>query len=298
MPELPEVETIISGLQQNIVGKAISKVQVLTPTIVNNHAANPQVNSHQLHILNQTVQDITRHGKYIKLTTKQSKSSRSDTTIPNSQFLIPNSKNPQTKILIHLRMTGQLFLAEPDYQQDKHVHIVLNFADKQTLIYRDIRKFGRWTIIPEDKNWEDYINAGTDAMDITLNEIQTLTKKYRNKKLKAFLLDQPAIAGIGNIYADEICFNLRVDPEVPVAKVPPQKIHQEIKSVLTTAIKNKGTSVSDYLTSTGARGNFQNLLNVYKQKACRLCKTPITTKKVAGRTSHVCQSCQSNEALS
>ena len=112
------------------------------------------------------------------------------------------------------------------------------------------------------------------------------------RKLKAFLLDQTVLAGIGNIYADEICFLLGVDPERQVGKVNTQALHTAMLSVLKLAIKHKGTSVSDYLTSTAARGNFQNLLSVYKQTVCKKCHGPIKRKTVAGRTSHYCPGCQ------
>ena len=264
MPELPEVETIVQGLKQSIKNKQITSVKLLWPAIV----VSPNSRGVDL-LVGDSFTKFERQGKYIKLTTKRG-----------------------LRLVVHLRMTGQLFTCGQEYQNDKHVHLEISFDDDSRLIYRDIRKFGRWVVVPKNKEFSDYINAGSDALSLELPELQELTQKNKNRKLKAFLLDQLLIAGIGNIYADEICFNLGADPEALVSRVSAESLLSEIKAVLKLAIQNKGTSVSDYLTSTGAKGNFQNLLNVYKQKTCKKCGGEILRKKVAGRTSHYCPNCQ------
>ena len=262
MPELPEVETITRGLRQNILNQRIDAVALRYKPLVTGKFSEQT-------LIGDSFQKIERHGKYMKLTTKKG-----------------------LRLLVHLRMTGQLFLADNKYKPDKHVHLLITLQNKQILVYRDIRKFGRWIVIPAQKQFADYINAGVDALAISLEQLQAKMQKYKHKKLKAFLLDQTILAGIGNIYADEICFKLGYDPETEASKVDPTKLHPMIGKILKLAIKNKGTSVSDYLTSTGAKGNFQNILNVYKQKTCRHCGSKIGRKKVAGRTSHVCPNCQ------
>lgn len=272
MPELPEVETVVQGLKQTIKGMQIKSASLFWPAIVKFPGASSKDDSSAKfnHLLAEDCfKDFERHGKYIKLATEKG-----------------------IRLIVHLRMTGQLFTCDADYQNDKHVHLEISFADKSRLIYRDIRKFGRWIVVPPDQNFENYINAGEDALSLSLSKLNVLIEKYKHRKLKAFLLDQLLIAGIGNIYADEICFKLKVDPEVLVGSVHTPSLHKEIGAVLSLAIENKGTSVSDYLTSTGAKGNFQNLLNVYKQKSCKICGSEILRKKVAGRTSHYCRRCQ------
>lgn len=263
MPELPEVETIVRGLNVHIRGHKIVAI-----TVINSHVTNAHSGFVRL-LKGDTVSMIERHGKYMKLTTKRGH-----------------------RIVIHLRMTGQLFIADKKYTPDKHVHIDILLDSGKRLIYRDIRKFGRWTIIPVGRHWHDYINAGPDALTISVSELKNLMHKSPRRKLKAFLLDQTVLAGIGNIYADEICFRLGVDPEIPVRRVESVALHKAMLVVLMLAIKHKGTSVSDYLTSTAAKGKFQNLLNVYQQKVCKICGTMIIRKTVAGRTSHVCPHCQ------
>ncbi|MDR2429121.1 MAG: bifunctional DNA-formamidopyrimidine glycosylase/DNA-(apurinic or apyrimidinic site) lyase [Candidatus Margulisbacteria bacterium] len=262
MPELPEVETIVRGLRRRVVQKKIKSVQVSFAKIVSpprglNFLAGDRFT------------DFDRQGKYIKISTQKG-----------------------ARLVVHLRMTGQLFLAA-NYQPDRHVHIVIEFTGApEKLYYRDIRKFGRWIVVPPRKNFADCINAGTDALALKLPDLAKLVQKHKDKALKVFLLDQTILAGVGNIYADETAFRLKLDPHTPVGRIPPRKLLSAVVSVLKLGIKNKGTSVSDYITSSGARGNFQNLLNVYKQKNCRRCGALVRRVKLAGRTTHICPLCQ------
>jgi formamidopyrimidine-DNA glycosylase len=261
MPELPEVETIVRGLRRKIIGKKIMSIDLRYQPLF--ALGKPKDIIHDQFSL------VSRHGKYIILTTKK-----------------------KTHIIVHLRMTGQLLVTDRQYHADKHVHLIMYFADKTQLVYRDIRKFGRWLIVPRNKKPQDFINAGEDALAITPQKIKILMERSTQRGLKAFLLDQTALAGIGNIYADEICFALGVDPETPLIKVKPLDLCRTMQDILLLAIKHKGTSVSDYLTSAGAKGDFQNKLKVYKQKNCPRCGNVIQKKKVAGRTSHYCRQCQ------
>ncbi|MDR1452741.1 MAG: bifunctional DNA-formamidopyrimidine glycosylase/DNA-(apurinic or apyrimidinic site) lyase [Candidatus Margulisbacteria bacterium] len=262
MPELPEVETIVRGLNKSCLRKKIKSVKVSFAKIVD-----PPRGLNFL--VGDSLTALGRQGKYIKISTQKG-----------------------ARLVVHLRMTGQLFLAA-NYHPDKHVHIIIEFAGApEKLYYRDIRKFGRWVVVPPRKNFADYINAGADALSVKLPDFIKLAQKNKNKALKVFLLDQTIIAGVGNIYADETAFRLKLDPHTPVGRIPPQKLLAAVTGVLRLGIKNKGTSVSDYITSSGARGNFQNLLNVYKQKNCRRCGAPIRRVKLAGRTTHICPRCQ------
>ncbi|GBR76621.1 formamidopyrimidine-DNA glycosylase [Candidatus Termititenax persephonae] len=261
MPELPEVETIVRGLRRCAVNKRIKKVKVSFAKIISPPRG-------LAFLAGDSFSSFGRHGKYLKLTTRQG-----------------------VRLVVHLRMTGQLFMAK-NYTPDRHVHIILELSGGEKLYYRDIRKFGRWVVVPPGKDFADYINAGVDALAVSLAAFTKLVQKNKNKALKVFLLDQTIIAGVGNIYADETAFRLKLNPQVPVGAIPPRKLLSAVVAVLKLGIKNKGTSVSDYITSTGARGNFQNLLNVYQQKNCRRCGTPIQRGKLAGRTTHFCPKCQ------
>ncbi|MFH1874451.1 MAG: bifunctional DNA-formamidopyrimidine glycosylase/DNA-(apurinic or apyrimidinic site) lyase [Pseudomonadota bacterium] len=264
MPELPEVETIVRGLRKNIIGPSISEAKVYFAPIVGG-----KNRFFEKQLKGQKFTKISRHGKYIKLITNQGKN-----------------------LLIHLRMTGQLFTALANHQVDKHTHVALTFQNGKKLIYRDVRKFGRWTIIPDNKDFSDYINAGPDALAITQIELKNLQQRYPKMKLKVFLLNQTIIAGIGNIYADEICYALKKHPEVLVEQIDTQKLYQIIQHILNLSIKHQGTTISDYRTSSRSKGNFQNLLKVYGQKKCQKCKSVVSKIKVAGRSTHFCSQCQ------
>lgn len=262
MPELPEVETIVRGLNRSILGKQIVKVIVFWPNIVSGKRSLTFLKGDKF-------KEFDRHGKYIKILTAGG-----------------------LKLIVHLRMTGQLFLAEKNYAPDKHVHIIMEFSDRTKLIYRDIRKFGRWTIVPNNKKYEDYINAGPDALSYTKEQLAELIGENKKKAVKVLLLDQTKIAGIGNIYADEICFRLGLRPDSQANKLDPIVLYKVMREVLLDSIKNQGTSFSDYRTSSGKKGNFQNKLRVYQQKKCTVCGADIKRTVVAGRSTHHCHNCQ------
>lgn len=268
MPELPEVETIVRGLRRNILKFPIAQVKIKYPKIF----IAPK-GSLAKYLVNDKFIKIERHGKYMKLTTKKG-----------------------SRIVVHLRMTGQLFLANNGYQPDKHVHLMLTFKHGEKLIYRDIRKFGRWVVVPPHKEFKDFINAGRDALSITKDELAERILKHSSMKLKAFLLNQTIIAGIGNIYADEICFALKKHPETQINKVDLDQLHASINKILNLAIKYNGTTISDYRTSKSKKGSFQNLLKIYQRDKCPRCKSLVLRKKVAGRSSYFCVKCQKKTA--
>jgi formamidopyrimidine-DNA glycosylase len=271
MPELPEVETIVQGLSSRIIDKTIIAIKSTYPQIVRD-----DFNEFKKNVIDKTIVNISRHGKYL--------------------FLHLNNK---TIVVVHLRMTGQIFVTDKDSVIDKHTHLELFFADsEQKVIYRDIRKFGRFELIHSNR-YEAYIKnkkLAVDALAISLSEFE---KNLCGKKkiLKAVLLDQSVIAGIGNIYVDEILFRERLSPETMVSSLSKQKIKsllQSIKDILNAAVIKKGTSFSDYVDAIGQKGKFQYELKVYQQqgKPCDFCGTTIVREKLAGRGTHYCPKCQ------
>jgi formamidopyrimidine-DNA glycosylase len=265
LPELPEVFTIATELNATVTNKTIKSIEIRHLPLLKNKKS-PDINGLNIKTINQ-------HGKYI-------------------QVYFSSNYNA----LIHLRMTGQLFIAPNDYKPDKHVHIIITFVEGagNPLIYRDIRKFGTWHFFDKTQPHYNYINAGPDALRCDFNTFKKIKNQHPKQKIKAFLLDQTNIAGVGNIYADEICFSLNIDPESACKQIAAKPLYATIQAILKLAIKNKGTSVSDYLTSNLAKGNFQNLLHVYQQSHCHQCQSPIKKKKVAGRSTHYCPQCQAS----
>lgn len=272
MPELPEVETIVNGLAISVKNKNISKINTYTASIFK-----PNTETLQNALQNSQITDIIRHGKYIFIRLKNTS---------------------ENWLMVHLRMTGQLMLTEINSPIDKHTHIEIYFKDyDKKLIYRDIRKFGRLQILDSTPN--AYIvehKLAPDALDITLKKFSERITK-RKGIIKALLLDQSVIAGIGNIYADEILIRSKIHPGQNISNLSPKQIaviHEKMLEVLKQAVFRGGTSFSDYVNSFGKKGSFQLELSAYQQtgKPCKVCGNIIVKIKIAGRSTHFCPQCQ------
>jgi len=197
-------------------------------------------------------------------------------------------------------MTGQLYLCPTGRPLDKHTHALMTFSGLNSeLRFRDIRKFGflnclRMTDILGRVNSE----LGPEPLTLDLARFQDLLAKHSRKKIKGWLLDQKIIAGLGNIYSDEILFRARIRPDRLAGGLSQKEagqLYRVMKSVLKKAIELKGSSVSDYVDSTGEKGRFQQRHLVYGREGrpCRRCRqTNISRKKIAGRSSFFCPQCQ------
>jgi len=292
MPELPEVETVRQDLRVQLLNKKIKSVTVLNPKTVS-------ASSYDFaNILQGTFFiDILRRGK----------------------LLIFKLKRANLYLLAHLKMTGQLIylngnqvsvgghsLSSDSYEKsvggqlpNKHTRIIISFADKSKLFFNDLRKFG-YMKIASQKELDAFIikNYGPEPLtsDFVLSEfIAKLKTKKRN--IKAVLLDQKLVSGLGNIYVDEVLFAAGVRPmrlASSVTKSEAAKIYQEIKRILTLAIKHRGTTFNNYVDAKGHKGNFSKLLKVYghSKDKCAKCGSDIIKTKIAGRGTHYCPHCQ------
>lgn len=197
-----------------------------------------------------------------------------------------------TSLIFHLKLTGQLiFNGKPSQYTRK----VFNFNDGSQLIFNDVRKFGWWKKVKDIKKIEK--EFGPEALGINLKTLQYLLAKRPNAKIKSLLMDQKFIAGIGNIYSDEILFASRVNPLRRVKTLSGKdirKIFQNIKKILKAAIKQGGSSVKDYLDVYGKKGNYARYHKVYQKegKKCPRCGAIIQRIKVNGRSAHFCPKCQ------
>jgi len=286
MPELPEVETIITDLNQKIKGDSIVdfwsdwKKSIKTP-------------------FEKFVREIK--GKKIL----------SASRIGKNMFI--NLSDGKT-IYIHLKMTGHLLVksqipnpksqkAGKDYFSEKvnqYIHHIFYLKSGRTLEFSDLRKFGK--IILEDtdkiKKAKEIRNLGTDVMDkvFTPGKLNEILGK-RKTKIKLLLMDQGKIAGIGNIYASEILFEAGILPSRPTDKINQEerkKLYKSIKKVLLKAIELRGTSDSDYRDTAGAPGKFQEVLKVYRRtgRKCPRCGTIIQREKIGQRGTFYCPVCQ------
>lgn len=287
MPELPEVETVVNGLKKPLVGQTIKDIKKLHPKSL--HLANGlSLNKLKgLKILN-----LRRKGKaiIIDLTNKIS-------------------------LLIHLKMTGQLIyvannksrlnLGHPttdfiNSMPSKHTRIIFKLS-KGILYFNDQRIFGWVKAMPiKDISTHSFIkNLGPDAISSSFNfkVLQQIVARKPKSIIKAILLDQTNIAGIGNIYADESLFSAGIKPDRKAGtlnQLEIKKLTSTIKQVLKKGIKYSGTSISDYKTAKGALGQMQNYLKVYKRNGlpCKQCKTLIKKTRVINRGTHFCATCQ------
>ena len=268
MPELPEVETVKETLKQLVLNSTIESVDFFYPNIIKK----PSYDRFQELIKGQTINDITRRGKYLVFHL-------------DDYYLIS-----------HLRMEGKYFIKK-DEEIEKHEHIVFNLTDGRTMRYHDVRKFGTLDLISKEIAIDEYLShIGPEPFSDEFNA-QYLLSKAKKKNIKGFLLDQSIVAGIGNIYVNEICFITRINPERIVNTLTLEDFERIInatRNVLNKAISLGGTTIRSYTSSLGVTGRFQNELLVHGKAGenCPECGEPISKIKVGGRGTYYCDNCQ------
>lgn len=265
MPELPEVEIIAGGLRKTVVGKIIQDIIPVWDKSFENRSS--------VKLSGQRIESIGRKGKYliIRLT--------------------------KTSLIVHLRMTGQILYSDQiNKDQLSHIRVKILFNDGSCVLFKDTRKFGRIYYLEDERLILSKV--GIDALDpqINLGYFSEALKKSR-MNIKAFLLSQKYISGIGNIYVDESLFRARIHPASAADKIKDNNagiLYNRIREVLNTAIENMGSTISDYRDTFGNSGNNQNYFKVYQctGQPCEVCNTPIKKIKLAGRGTHFCPSCQ------
>jgi formamidopyrimidine-DNA glycosylase len=275
MPELPEVETVARELRGFLPGRRVRSVLCHYPGVVGTGAR-----ALQEALRGRAFTAVGRHGKYLFLGLSDGR-----------------------EVALHLRMTGQLLLQPRGQPPDRHCHLEILLAGaERKLVYRDVRKFGRLELLPGSR--EEFVRErrlGPDALGIRGETLyQSLRRTGRG--LKAALLDQRLLAGLGNIYTDEVLFRERLSPlqrSDSLNRRQARALAERIRAVLRAALLRRGTSISDYVDPGGRRGRFQLVLQVYGREgeACPRCGTPIARTVVAGRGTWTCPRCQRRPAL-
>ncbi|SMB92918.1 DNA-(apurinic or apyrimidinic site) lyase [Desulfonispora thiosulfatigenes DSM 11270] len=275
MPELPEVETIKRSLLPLLVGKKIINVDIKVPNLLKYPLADKE---HFEEVLKgSTFLDIQRRGKYLLF-----------------------HLNKGWILVIHLRMTGRLLYTPKDQTIEKHTHVIFSLDDGNDLRFHDIRKFGLIYLVPQDglHLLKGLSGLGPEPLsdDFSLDSFK-LALKNKKQKIKPLLLNQNFIAGIGNIYADEILFQAKVHPEEIISNLGEdkiEKIYDAIRDRLTKGIEFRGTSIKDYVDGLGQSGMFQNELKIYGKKGelCLNCGHVFERINVGGRSSTICPWCQ------
>ena len=197
-----------------------------------------------------------------------------------------------SSLLFHLKLTGQVIF---DGEPSRHTRHVFKFDDGSRLVFNDVRKFGWWKYVKSSKDIEK--TFGPEALEMSLETFRGLLNKRPNAKIKPLLMDQKFIAGIGNIYSDEILFAAKVQPMRRVKTLAPEEIRAiwlNIGKILKSAIKNRGTSENTYLDAMGKKGDYLKYLKVYRKEGqkCPRCGGTIKRIKIGSRSAHYCPKCQ------
>ena len=274
MPELPEVETTARGLRERIVGRRIVTVGSLDwPRM----APNATLETLAKTAVGRTIESIARRGKYVIL------------GLSGDAYLV-----------LHRKMSGNLVLRTTDLPAAPHTHLSVTFDDGWRLDFVDPRKFGRIYLFRGRDALDAFLDErlGPEPLEIQRGELDALLVRRRGR-LKSLLLDQTFLAGIGNLYADEILWEACLHPQRSVESLTTRertRLHEAIQQILTTAIERRGTSLSDYVDAEGEPGTNQEFLQVYGRAGLpctrEKCGRPIVRLVVAQRGTWLCPSCQ------
>jgi formamidopyrimidine-DNA glycosylase len=284
MPELPEVETIARDLRGLVTGARIVGATSNWPRTLRSH----EPEAFALEVTGRKVEGVGRRGKQLLV------------------WLGPAPAAPEPAVLtVHLKMTGQLFVVEADAPQDRHVHVVLALADGRELRFRDMRKFGRMGLYRRDPGTGEPVEGDAPGVlargaepladDFTARSFAEILSRRRGR-LKTLLMNQDFLAGVGNIYADEVLWRARLHPlrDAQTLRVDEvRRLHKALREVLTEAIERRGSSVDDYTAPEGD-GSMQEHLQVYQRagEPCKRCARSIRRIVVGGRSTHFCSWCQ------
>ena len=271
MPELPEVETVRRGLEKLILGKKITTIDIRYPKMIKT-----DLDQFQKELHGQEIQSMGRRGKYLL-------------------FYLTD------KVLIsHLRMEGKYFYYPDQVPERKHAHVFIHFEDGGTLVYEDVRKFGTMELLaPEflDAYFASKkLGPEPTEEDFDLENFKVALKKSK-KSIKSHLLDQTLVAGLGNIYVDEVLWRAKVHPASPsqsLTRAEATAIHEQTIEVLGQAVEKGGSTIRTYTNAFGEDGTMQDFHQVYDKtgEACSRCGSIIEKIQLGGRGTHFCPKCQ------
>lgn len=273
MPELPEVETVCQGLRTRVIGKTIASVDLRRTAI--RFPIPPEI---EYRAADQIITRIDRHSKYILLVLQDG-----------------------GRIMVHLGMSGKLFYrSDTEYTPAKHDHVLFNFiADQGVLVFNDARRFGVIDYLPPEQTTHKLLDVlGIDPLSDALTDAFLMEKFSRKSvSMKAALMDQRLIAGLGNIYVCEALFRAHIHPQRiahTLTRAEAKKLRVAIINVLQDALASGGSSLRDYVDVDGEQGLFQHAFQVYGREGepCIKCGDEIIRFVQSGRSSFACLSCQ------
>ncbi len=268
MPELPEVETIRKQLQKEVVGLSIQDIWTDTPKMVQ-----PSPTEFLKQIKGQRIVAVERRGKLLIIR-------------------LAGTEN----IVLHLRLSGQLFLCKPNDPRDPFLHVILELSDGRELRFNDQRKFGYVSLVASDAKLKEIVAGyGPEPFtDLTLEKFKA-SLSGSSRRIKELLLDQRVISGVGNIYANEALWLAKIHPKARASSLSSpqvQELYQAILKVLKDGLRLGGATIADekYRNLYGERGNYERVVRVYQRagKPCPRCGAPIAYLRVGQRGTFIC----------
>jgi formamidopyrimidine-DNA glycosylase len=274
MPELPEVETYVRELEPELTGRTITAARVFWSRTI----AEPIAEEFPARIAGLGFDTFERRGKYMLL-----------------------GMNDGSTLIVHLRMTGKLLILPHDSEPQLHTHVVMQLDDERALHYNDPRKFGRIWLVPDRGPVLAKLGPEPLADEFQVDGFAARLTG-RSASIKALLLDQALVAGVGNIYADEALFRAGIHPGRPggsLSLAEVARLHMAVRDVLAAGIARRGSTLGssnlqNYIRPGGLPGDFQNEFFVFRRtgEPCLVCGTPIVRIVIAQRSTHFCPHCQ------
>ncbi|HTU93332.1 MAG TPA: bifunctional DNA-formamidopyrimidine glycosylase/DNA-(apurinic or apyrimidinic site) lyase [Gemmataceae bacterium] len=272
MPELPEVETVVRDLRPSLTGRRLARVRQSSRQALRTRWRP----AWSAAVAGQRIESVGRRGKWILV------------TLANESILV-----------VHLGMTGQLTVGPAALPLADHTHLIFDLDDEQQLRFRDIRRFGSVTLFLSRQALEDFFAAsrlGPEPFDVAAKHWRDCLRGSK-RCLKAVLLDQSVVAGVGNIYADEALFEARLHPSrlaCDLDNAEADRLRRAVVTVLRRGIERRGASIRNYVGGSGLQGKYQNEFRVYDRtgEPCLRCSAAIERLRLASRSSHFCPVCQ------
>lgn len=286
MPELPEVEIVVRGLRETIVGKTIERVRLNAPPASIVVSPSFKKKTFERVLAGRSIKGIDRRGKNILI-----------------------RLSGDITLWAHLKMTGHFFYLPETEDIDKHDLAIFDFSNPESistnkkkkklhLRFNDYRRFGRLRVFNDSELWRQkgLAELGPEPLEISANDFADLLKSTR-RMIKPALLDQSFIVGVGNIYADESLYAAKIHPRKitsTISKPKLVKLHGHLQRILKYSIRNMGTSVDSYSGVNGQPGSFQKYLKAYGRdgEPCINCGSTIVREKIGSRSAHYCPRCQ------
>ena len=280
MPELPEVETVARGLRSAVLGRRILSVMLGKTDFIDDPVALKE------HVPGLRIAAVERYGKFMLLRLSP----------PDGERASRNRESAPGALLVHLGMTGQMAPIPAAQPREKHTHVCMLLDDGRELRYTDTRRFGRIAYMMEAPLAKELTRFGADPLEVTPEEFAARIRS-RRARIKALLLDQSVLRGVGNIYADESLWRTKIHPArlgASVTRKQAATLCRMLQEVLRKAIEMRGSSISDFVDAAGQPGEYQRRHRAYGREgqSCYRCKSIIRRAIVAGRSSYFCPQCQ------